>query len=105
MTPILDRTTGKTVGWTLVMNIVSITKRQKFFEILEGAFKKEASEKKFLFAYAPFFGAAGVYDDLIRGLTKGLSGNILVIGEMHGLISAKLAENPMIKKVYILSKS
>ncbi len=43
MSPIVDRASGRIIGWTVVLNINSVTKRQEFFEDI---YREIASETK-----------------------------------------------------------
>lgn len=47
MTPIIDRESGRVIGWNVVLNINSVTKREAFFERLFAAIATETKRARF----------------------------------------------------------
>ena len=64
MSPIFDQSTGRVVGWTVILNINSITKRKMFFEELQKKRKITHDIKRFAAAYDLVFNDIDDFNEL-----------------------------------------
>src|SRR5690606_15180689 len=74
MSPIVDRGSGRIIGWTVVLNINSVNKRQEFFERLFAEISNETKRIRF----------AASHDGLFEGFeprTALMSAHLEAIGE------------------------
>ena len=92
MSPIVDRASGRIIGWTVVLNINSVTKRQEFFEDI---YREIASEtKRIRYASAvdgvlgKFSGRAKLHETVCESLD--LPTKVLQLGCGTGALTALL---------------
>lgn len=92
MTPIVDRRTGKILGWTVVLNLNSVTKRDEFLQAL---FDYIAKETKTIRHAATYDGVLGSFAGLRRLHKKHAdatpAGRTLVVGAGTGALAVALA--------------
>jgi len=65
MSPIIDRQTGRIVGWNVVLNINSVNKRELFLEKLYAAIELETKRIRYASAYDSLFSGYGAYKNVI----------------------------------------
>jgi len=58
MSPVIDHSSGRIIGWTVVLNINSVNKRQEFFERLYGVIKTDARRARYAASYDGLFDAS-----------------------------------------------
>jgi SAM-dependent methyltransferase len=92
MTPVVDRGSGRIIGWTVVLNINSVNKRHEFFEQLYATIARETKRIRFaagydgLFdAYAPRRALLDRHERVLAGLTR-----VLDLGCGTGSLSVRL---------------
>ncbi len=65
MSPIIDRQTGRIVGWNVVLNINSVNKRELFLEKLYAAIELETKRIRYASAYDSLFGSYSAYKKVV----------------------------------------
>lgn len=99
MTPIVDRRTGRILGWNVVLNVNSVTKREEFFTALYAVLAKETRRVRYAASLDGLFKA---YPDYRRLLTAHLAAlktsdggrqRVLEIGVGAGLLTKRLLQD------------
>jgi len=95
MSPIFDQSTGRVVGWTVILNINSITKRKMFFEDLQNKRKATHDMKRLAAAYDLVFENVDDYNELNRFHVKAQQKNKNILSFLcrTGMIAKKLNSN------------
>ena len=92
MSPIVDRASGRIIGWTVVLNINSVTKRQEFFEDMYREIASETKRIRYAAAvdsvFAKFSARGELYDAICESL--GSPTKVLHLGCGTGVLTALL---------------
>ncbi len=101
MQPILDRKTGKQLGWIITLNINSVNKRDLFFKDLDRMFKFSSYSKKFAASFDALVGESAAYRTVAQKVRVHLSqaSKVLEIKAHSGYITAGLSHK--IDKSYV----
>jgi len=93
MSPVVDRATGRIIGWTVVLNINSVNRRQEFFTDLYAAIAKETQMIRHAAAVDGVLGRFPGRQHLLHSICDSLPthGRILELGCGTGGLSAMLA--------------
>ncbi len=97
MTPIIDRRTGKILGWNVVLNVNSVTKREEFFAALYAVLAKETRRVRYAAAQGGLFKAYPAYRKLmaahLAAVGDGTCMRVLEIGASAGMLTRKLLKD------------
>jgi len=82
MTPLLDQMTGRIVGWSVVLNINSVNKRQEFFEELFARIQTHSRRLRFVSAFHDVVGRSTLFNELKIAHLNALDGcdRVLEVG-------------------------
>lgn len=101
MNPIIDQLSGRIVGWTIVLNINSISKRNEFFEALFDAIERETNSKRHVLGVHAVVNKSLKFKQWLKSSLSGCSfeGRTLVIGGLYApyVVSQILEKNPLAK--------
>ncbi len=95
MSPLVDRNTGRILGWSFSLNINSVNKRNEFLEDFFAAIKHKSENLRFVASYDGVFANSDIYQDLVRQhlLAHGDNKNLLELNARTGELSfAKIDE-------------
>lgn len=97
MSPVVDRRTGRILGWNVVLNINSVTKREEFFERLYAVLAKETRKVRYAAALDGVMKAYPAYKELmaahLAAVGSGEARRILEVGVGAGLLTRRLVRN------------
>lgn len=79
MNPLIDRKTSKILGWSIALNINSITKRQNYFEDLDQALKKETTHLQYVTAFDSVISSHRDYQEALRMHTAAIKSGAKVV--------------------------
>lgn len=79
MSPVIDRGSGRIIGWTVVLNINSVNKRQEFFEKLFASITLETKRARFAASYDGLFEGYIGRDELIAAHLDDLGDSVKVL--------------------------
>jgi ubiquinone/menaquinone biosynthesis C-methylase UbiE len=96
MTPIMDRSSGRVIGWNVVLNINSVTKRQQFFTKLHSRLSLETRRARYAASYNGLFEKYRAQRDLIalHMQSVGEAYRVLEVGAGSGLLTSELVKVP-----------
>ncbi len=66
MSPMIDRNTGRILGWSISLNINSVNKRNDFLEDLFATIKRKTENQRFIASYDGVFANSAMYQHLVR---------------------------------------
>jgi len=92
MAPLIDLASGRIVGWSVVLNVNSVHRRQDFFAALYSTIAAETRRVRFAAAYDRLFDQFSGRRELLEKHVQALSGarRILDVGCGTGAVSAAL---------------
>lgn len=93
MSPIIDRHSGRIVGWNVVLNVNSVNKRQVFLERLYAAIERETKKIRYASSFDGLFAKFSGYRSVARlhqSVHKDAE-RILEVGCGTGLLSCRFA--------------
>ncbi len=92
MTPIVDRMSGRILGWTVVLNVNSVGKREEFFERLYATLARETRKVRHAAAIDGLFKRYSAHRELLAVHMRQLVGKkrVLELGAGAGLLTKKL---------------
>ena len=92
MSPIVDRASGRIIGWTVVLNINSVTKRQEFFEDIYREIASETKRIRYAAAVDGVFGKFSGRTKLHEAICESLEAptKVLHLGCSTGALTALL---------------
>jgi 2-polyprenyl-3-methyl-5-hydroxy-6-metoxy-1,4-benzoquinol methylase len=93
MTPVVDRGSGRVLGWTVVLNINSVNKRVEFFESLYGAIAEDTKRRFYAACYDGILSRDSLRRDLIAAHAANLGSRrvILDLGARTGELTFRMA--------------
>jgi 2-polyprenyl-3-methyl-5-hydroxy-6-metoxy-1,4-benzoquinol methylase len=93
MTPVIDRATGRVIGWNVVLNLNSATRRHEFFERLHARLTLESRRLRHAASFNGIFDAYRPLTALVRAhVDKAADARrVLEIGAGTGLLTSALA--------------
>ena len=95
MTPIVERTNGRIIGWNIVLNINSANKRQEFFEALFARIHAQTQAVRYAASFDSIFGRFTEYQKLMslhRSATAGAQ-RVLDVATGTGGLAIELAQD------------
>ena len=95
MTPIVERTTGKIIGWNIVLNINSVNKRQEFFEALFARIHDQTRSVRYAASFDGIFGRFTEFQKLMslhRAATAGAK-RVLDVATGTGSLAVELSQD------------
>ncbi len=104
MSPILDRLNGKIIGWTIVLNINSVSKRLQFFEELYQNIETREKFLRYTSSYDQIFSQLDTHEALVKFHVENLASATRVVefGSLGGEITQHLLLHG--KKVWSLDE-
>ena len=96
MSPVLDRISGRVIGWNVALNINSVHERVKFFEDLHQQIDDQSRHARYVAGAEQLLARSPSHQRFIQGIIKelGSSQKILILGAVkaEGLVEALLAD-------------
>ncbi len=92
MSPIIDRRSGRIIGWNVVLNVNSVNKRQEFFEKLYARVALETKRIRYAASYDGLFDGFAGRDQLMKLHSESvlLGHRVLELGAATGALTAVL---------------
>jgi hypothetical protein len=101
MSPVLDRLTGRVIGWNVALNINSVNERVKFFTDLHDRIQAASRHARFILGFDQVAGRSRVIHDAVhKAVTDiGICHEVLMIGAVGAapFIEEILNESPFAK--------
>lgn len=96
MSPVLDRISGRVIGWNVALNINSVHERVKFFEDLHHQIDDQSRHARYIAGAEQLLMRSASHRNFIQGIVKELGNaqKILILGAVkaEGLIEALLSD-------------
>ncbi|MCX6126766.1 MAG: class I SAM-dependent methyltransferase, partial [Proteobacteria bacterium] len=82
MSPILDRISGRIIGWNITLNINSVTKRAKFFDDLYRGIDEQSRHSRYVIGAEQILSCSATHQQFVSEILTSLqtSNRILVLG-------------------------
>lgn len=95
MSPIIDRESGRTVGWNVVLNINSVTRREAFFEKLFATITMETNRSRYVASWDALVNRCAPYKHLVTLHARQVrnSYRVIAIGAQTGELTSLLLED------------
>ena len=98
MSPVLDRVSGRVIGWNVALNVNSVHERVRFFSDLNDKIQKAGRHARFVMGFDQVSARSQVIHDAVHKsvIDIGLVENILVLGAVGAapFITEILSESP-----------
>jgi hypothetical protein len=101
MSPVLDRVTGRVIGWNVALNINSVNERVKFFTDLNDKIQNGSRHARFILGFNQVAGRSRIVHDAVQKAVTdmGFCRNVLIIGSVGAaqFIEEILNQSPFAK--------
>jgi len=98
MVPILDRVSGRIIGWNITLNVNSVSERVKFFEDLHQRIDHQSRHSRYIVGVEHILARSESYQRFIRTIQQGVHGatQLLLIGAVKSemLVKSHLMTHP-----------
>jgi hypothetical protein len=82
MSPVLDRISGRIIGWNITLNINSVSKRQEFFEDLYARIERQSRHARYVVGVEQILSESQEHKSFLKGILSniGSSKHVLIMG-------------------------